>query len=95
MDHIGRFHADASVRATGIVELYNPVQFGPARVHVGYPHLVEPLGFQYPVGAFGYGVLKGIAALGHAYHDVMLPELLDVSITAVLAASIGVVDQPG
>lgn len=95
VDHIGRFHADASVRPTGVVELYDSVQFGAACVHVRYPHLVEPLGFQYPVGALCDGVLKGISTLGHAYHDVMLPEFLDVGITAVLAAPVGVVDQPG
>ena len=95
VDHIGRFHADAAVRPTGVVELYYSAQFGAARVHIRYTHLVEPLGLQYSVGAFGDGVLKGIAALGHAYHDVMLPEFLDVGIATVLAAPVGVVDQPG
>ena len=95
VDHIGRFHADASVRPTGVVELYDSAQFGAARVYVRYPHLVEPLGFQYPVGALCDGVLKWISTLGHAYHDVMLLELLDVGITAVLTPPVGVVDQPG
>lgn len=95
VDHVWRLHADAAVRPTGVVELDDPVQFSAACVHVGYPHLVEPFGLEYPVGAFGDGVLYWVSALGHADPDAMLLEFPDVGVAAVLAPSVGVVDQPG
>ena len=93
VSHIGSLHADAPVGPTGVVELYDPAQLCPAGIHVGYPHFVQPLGFQYPVGAFGNGVFKRVSALGHADPDAMLLEFPDVGVAAVLAPSVGVVDQ--
>lgn len=95
MNHFRRFVADAHVWALGVVKQYDAFHFLPAPFNGRYLHPVEPFGLEYPVGTFGDGVFKRVAALGHAYHYVMFLEFGDVCGAAILTPAVGVVYKPG
>ena len=56
--------------------------------------LVEPFHLEYSVHAFGGGILKWVSALSHTDEDAVVPQLLHIGVTAVLASSVGMVDEP-
>lgn len=86
-------HPDAHMRPLRIVEADYALQNSPAFIAGSDSHLVQPFCLQYPVGALRDGVLKRISALGHADAYTMALQLSHIGIAAVLAASVGVVDE--
>ena len=87
--------ADAHVWAFSIVEQYDALHLFLAFPNRRYLHLVEPLGLDDAVGALGYGILKRVSALCHAYHHAMLLQLRHIRRATVLATPVRVVYQPG
>lgn len=77
----------------GVVEAYDPLQFGPAFLAGGYAHLVQPFRLQYAVGAFRHGVLERVSALGHADAYPVPLQFRHIRVAAVLASPVRVVDQ--
>ena len=94
MDAFGSLHTDAHVRPLSVVEANNTFQNTSAFVPCRYRHLVEPLYLQYPVRPFDDGVFQRIYALCHADADSILIQFRDIFVAAVLASSVGVVDEP-
>ena len=94
MDAFGSLHTDAHVRPLSVVEANDTFQNTSAFVPCRYRHLVEPLYLQYPVRPFGDGVFQRISALCHADADSILIQFRDIFVAAVLASSVGVVDEP-
>lgn len=91
--HLRCLHPDAHVWPLGVVEAYDPLQFGPAFLAGGYAHLVQPFRLQYAVGASRHGVLERVSALGHADAYPVPLQFRHIRVAAVLASPVRVVDQ--
>ena len=81
------------MRPLGVVKADYPLKDGLAFVTRGDCHLVQPFSLQDSIGALGNGVLKRISALRHTDAYAVLPELRHIRVTAVLAASVRVMDK--
>ena len=86
-------HPDAHMRPLCVVEADYALQDSPAFIAGGNSHLVQPLCFQYSVGALRDGVFKRISALCHADAYTMDLQLSHIGVAAVLASSVGVMYQ--
>ncbi len=95
MGDLRGLHADAQMRTFGVVEGDYALKLGLALLYAGNFHLVEPFGLDYSIGAFGYRILQGISALGHAYGHIPSFELCHVGRAAILAPSVGMVYELG
>ena len=93
MNLVWSLHSDASVRTPVVVKVDDSEQFRFTGIYVANLHFVKPFGFQYAVCTFGNRVLKRIAGLSHADCYVILLQLLDIGITAILTTSVGMMDQ--
>ena len=91
----GRLHADAGVR-TGIVVEGNEGGYALQCVLVRLEALlaVDDLRLEYAVHTLCYGVVSGLVVLRHANVDAILPEFVRIGVTALLYASVRVVDEP-
>ena len=81
------------MRAFVVVEVYYVVQLALAVLKVSKFHMIEPFRLEYAIGTLGYGVLKRVSALCHAYPHAMACQQLYIRARAVLGAAVGVVDE--
>ena len=86
--------ANAHMRSLRVVEVNDTAKFQLADFPGRDGHLVEPLAFEDAVGTLRDGIFQRVSTLGHANADAMLLELGYISVTTILAATIGMVDKP-
>ena len=86
--------ANAHMRSLRVVEVNDTAKFQLADFSGRDGHLVEPLAFEDAVGTLRDGIFQRVSTLGHANADAMLLELGYISVTTILAATIGMVDKP-
>ena len=88
--HFGRCHVpQRHVRAFVVVEVYYVVQLALAVLKVSKFHIIEPFRLDNAIGTLGYGVLKRVSALCHAYPHAMACQQLYIRARAVSFPEIG------
>ena len=90
----GRHHVDAHVRPLLVVELHGASDRAPRLGNVAEHHALEQLVLHRAVDAFRLRVLLRVPAFRHADADAVPAQLRDVFAAGILAAPVGVVDEP-